>query len=76
MCAKYILYLNTVELLQSDTWVFRHPVTFTKVYGPKVYLGYIFLQETLFLKLIGDLLNRIYINYVNFPVLSGTDESL
>jgi len=38
--------------------------------------GYIFLQETLFLKLIGDLLNRIYINYVNFPVLSGTDESL
>jgi len=36
----YILfYLNhfkyTVELMQSDTWVFRHP---TKIYGPKVFL--------------------------------------
>ena len=29
------LTLNTVEFVQSDTWVFRHP---TKIYGPKVFL--------------------------------------
>ena len=26
---------NTVELVQSDTWVFGHP---TKMYGPKIFL--------------------------------------
>ena len=28
----------TVELVQSNTWVFRHPVTSKNIYGPKVFL--------------------------------------
>jgi hypothetical protein len=31
----YHLTLNTVEFVQSDTWVFRQPA---KIYGPKVFL--------------------------------------
>jgi hypothetical protein len=33
------MFVNTVSLVQSDTWVFRHPVTSnTTIYGPKVFL--------------------------------------
>ena len=28
----------TVELVQSNTWVFRHPVISKNIYGPKVFL--------------------------------------
>ena len=33
-----LLYISTGELVQSDTWVFRHSVTSDKIYGPKVFL--------------------------------------
>ena len=38
MLGKHYRLCYTVELVQSDTQVFRNPVTSDKIYGPKVFL--------------------------------------